>query len=173
MKKFLAAAILAALVLPATPAYAGPPQREAALLHWLPQRAVLHAEIRADRARHRRILERRAERQAAREAAQAAAAASSTPSAVPSTSTYSGGCLSSEQVASYARGAGFPESAIPQMLYYADRESNFCPGAINSSSGACGLWQIYPAMPGCTDPAQNAAYAYAKYRASGFSPWGG
>ena len=94
--------------------------------------------------------------------------------------TYSGGCLTSDQVAAYARGAGFPESAIPTMVAYAYRESHFCPGAINQTSGACGLWQIWPAQPGCTDPATNAAQAYAKYSAptagggiAGFSPWGG
>lgn len=100
-----------------------------------------------------------------------------TPSSAPSSSTsgsaptYSGGVLSASQVASYARGAGFPESVIPTMVAIAYRESRFNPGAINSSSGACGLWQIYPAQPGCTNPASNAAMAYAKYRASGLSPW--
>jgi len=86
--------------------------------------------------------------------------------------TYSGGCLTSDQVAAYARSAGFPESAIPTMVAYAYRESHFCPGAVNPS-GACGLWQIYPAQPGCTDPATNAAQAFAKYQSAGFSPWGG
>jgi len=81
--------------------------------------------------------------------------------------------LSAEQVAAFARGAGFPDWAIDEMVYYASRESGFMPGAINSSSGACGLWQIYPAQPGCTDPAANAAMAYAKFKASGFAPWGG
>lgn len=87
--------------------------------------------------------------------------------------SYSGGVLSAEQVASYARGAGFPESVIPTMVSIAARESGFDPGAINASSGACGLWQIYPAQPGCTDPATNAAMAFAKYQASGLAPWGG
>jgi hypothetical protein len=97
----------------------------------------------------------------------------STPPTTSTASTnYSGGVLSASQVASYARGAGFPESAIPTMVAYAYRESHFDPGAINSSSGACGLWQIYPAQPGCTDPATNAALAFQKYQASGFSPWG-
>lgn len=92
--------------------------------------------------------------------------------ATTSTRSYSGGVLSAAQVASYARGAGFPESVIPTMVSIAYRESRFNPGAINSSSGACGLWQIYPAQSGCTNPVANAAMAYAKYRASGLSPWG-
>lgn len=85
------------------------------------------------------------------------------------------GCLSEEQVASYARGAGFPESVIATMVVIAYRESHYCPGAVNSSSGACGLWQMYP-CPGthALDPATNAAMAYAKYVGSGYDldPWG-
>jgi hypothetical protein len=75
-------------------------------------------------------------------------------------------------VASYARQAGFPEAVIPVMVSLAYRESHFEPGAINASSGACGLWQIYPAEPGCTDPATNATLAYEKWRAAGLAPWG-
>jgi hypothetical protein len=90
-----------------------------------------------------------------------------------SSSSYVGGVLSSSQVAAYARGAGFPESAIPTMVAYAYRESHFDPNAINASSGACGIWQIWPAQPGCTNPATNAALAFQKYQASGFAPWGG
>jgi hypothetical protein len=64
---------------------------------------------------------------------------------------------------------------ISTMVYYASRESGYCPGAINSSSGACGLWQLYPCSGGSAwlDPATNARLAYQKYAASGFSPWGG
>lgn len=86
---------------------------------------------------------------------------------------YSSGVLSAAQVASFAREAGFPESVIPTMVGFAYRESRFNPAAINATSGACGLWQIFPAQPGCTNPAANAAMAYAKYRAAGLSPWGG
>lgn len=105
------------------------------------------------------------------------AAPSSATSSAPAPSS-SGGCLSDGQIASYARAAGFPESVISTMVYIAAHrngtgESGGCPGAINPSSGACGLWQIYPAQPGCTDPATNAALAYEKYKASGLSPWGG
>lgn len=114
------------------------------------------------------ILERR-ERRAAREAAQEAAAAPSTPSAPPSTF----GWLSAEQVASYARGAGFPESVVPTMVAIAARESGYNPNAVNPTSGACGLWQLYP-CPGshAFNPATNAALAYQKYAAAGLSPWG-
>jgi hypothetical protein len=59
------------------------------------------------------------------------------------------------------------------MVAYAYRESHFDPNAINASSGACGIWQIWPAQPGCTNPATNAALAFQKYQASGFAPWGG
>lgn len=132
-------------------------------------------------ARRERIDEQRA-REAAREARQAAAAvvAPTPPTYSPPASTYSG-CLTAEQVASYARGAGFPESAISTMVAFAYRESHYCPGAVNSSSGACGLWQLYPCPgPDALDPARNAALAYSKYSApvpgggiAGFSPWGG
>lgn len=126
-------------------------------------------------ARRAHVLQlRRAAQQAARAAAQAQEALDN-PQVPPSPtySSYTGGCLSDTQVAGYLRAAGFPESAISTMLYYSHRESGNCPGAINSSSGACGLFQIYPAQPGCTDPATNARLAYEKYQASGFSPWGG
>lgn len=91
------------------------------------------------------------------------------------TSSYSGGVLSDAQVVGYLRGAGFPESAIPTMLYYSHRESGNDPRAINASSGACGLWQLYPCYGGAAwlDPAVNAHFAHEKYLASGFAPWGG
>lgn len=111
-------------------------------------------------------------RRLAEAAAQAAQDAQEALDAAPTASSYSG-CLTDAQVAAYARSAGFPESVIPTMVSFAYRESHYCPGAINSSSGACGLWQIYPAQPGCTDPATNAAQAFAKYQAAGLSPWGG
>lgn len=114
-------------------------------------------------------------RRLAEAAAQAAQDAQEALDAAPTASSYSG-CLSDAQVASYARSAGFPESVIPTMVYIAAHrngsgESGGCPGKINADSGACGLWQIYPPQPGCTDPATNAAQAFAKYQASGLSPW--
>lgn len=82
------------------------------------------------------------------------------------------GVLTAVQVANYARGAGFPDYTIPTMVFYAGRESGFDPRAVNSSSGACGLWQLYPCPgPQALDPAVNAHYAYLKWRASGFAPW--
>jgi len=139
-------------------------------------------------ARHARA-ERRAEARRAAEAAAAAAEAAAT-SAPTYTSSYSGegSRLSDDQVASYLRGAGFPESAIQQMLYYSHRESGNCPTAVNGLSGcpsyeaaaqhveayhsACGLFQIYTCPgPDALDPARNAALAYSKYQSSGFSPW--
>jgi hypothetical protein len=81
--------------------------------------------------------------------------------------------LTADQVAKYARGAGFPESIIPTMVAIAARESAYNAHAVNLSSGACGLYQIYP-CPGlqALDPATNSALAYAKYQASGLQPWG-
>jgi hypothetical protein len=140
-------------------------------------RATFVARLREHR---RDVREHKAElaelRRLAEQAAAAAAAAEAALDAVPASS--SGGCLSDAQIAAYARGAGFPESVIPTMVYIAAHrngtgESGGCPGAINPSSGACGLWQIYPPQYGCTDPAQNAAMAFAKYQAAGLSPWGG
>lgn len=127
----------------------------------------------AERNRENRIAFHREQERAAR---LAAAAATVTPAPItvpPSFPTYTGGVLSSEQVASYARGAGFPESVIPTMVAIAYRESGFDPAAVNDSSGACGLWQMYPCPgPEALNPATNAAMAYAKYAASGLSPWG-
>lgn len=117
-------------------------------------------------------------RRLAEQAAAAAQAAQDALDAAPAASY--GGCLSDAQIAAYARGAGFPEWVIPTMVYIAAHrgpsgrgESGGCPGAINPDSGACGLWQIYPPQYGCTDPAQNAAMAFAKYQAAGLAPWGG
>jgi len=98
------------------------------------------------------------------------------PAAQPSYPAILGGGafqLSAVQVAGYARGAGFPESVIPTMVAIAARESGYNAHAVNLSSGACGLWQLYP-CPGIAylDPATNAAGAYAKYQASGLAPWG-
>lgn len=98
-----------------------------------------------------------------------------TPIAAPaptSTTSYPSGVLSAQEVGSFARGAGFPESVIPTMVAIAYRESRFNPAAVNSSSGACGLWQIYPCPgPDALDPARNAALAYSKYQSGGLSPW--
>ena len=92
-----------------------------------------------------------------------------TPITHTSSSTASGGW------ADELRAVGFPESAIPHMLYIIERESGGNPGAINSSSGACGLTQLYPCYGGAAwlDPITNLRMALQKYHSSGFAPWGG
>lgn len=108
-----------------------------------------------------------------------------TPTPDPPTTYVGGGALSAAQVESYARAAGFPESALSTMVGYAARESGFCPTAVygygcdgaghfTSGGPACGLWQLWPCPgPEAANPATNAALAFAKYEASGFAPWGG
>jgi hypothetical protein len=114
------------------------------------------------KARRERIRERR---QRERE--------TSEPEPVTYSTSSSGAALSEAEVAAYARGAGFPESIISTMVAIAWRESSFIPSAINPSSGACGLWQMYPCPgPEALDPATNAAMAYAKYEERGLEPWG-
>lgn len=110
------------------------------------------------------------ERQQARLEAQEQAEEDATVSVAPS---YGHGKLWAFQVADYARAAGFPEHIITTMVAIAWRESSFDPGAINPSSGACGLWQMYP-CPGshALNPSVNAAMAFAKYQAGGLAPWG-
>ncbi len=97
--------------------------------------------------------------------------------------------LTAAQVASFARQAGFPESAVPTMVAYADRESGYCPRAVNgqgcvgmayAGGPACGLWQLYPCPgPSALDPMVNAWGARQKCLASVaagrgcFAPWGG
>lgn len=133
--------------------------------------------VRRLRRDHRRELREAAAAAAAEAAATPTVTLSSAPTSSYSTSS-SGGCLSDAEIASYARAAGFPESVIPTMVYIAAHrngtgESGGCPGAINPSSGACGLWQLYPCYGGSAwlDPATNARLAYQKYAASGLSPW--
>jgi hypothetical protein len=147
---------------------------------WVLQHKLTWMRGRANRLEHRNaVLHRfidRMRRQEQRQQSQPAA--SSTPSSsapTPAPTSYSGGVLTDAEVTSYLRAAGFPESAIPQMLYYSHRESGNDPTAINSASGACGLFQLYPCSGGSAwlDPATNARLAYEKYQASGFAPWGG
>jgi hypothetical protein len=123
---------------------------------------------------------RRAAAAAAREAAAAAAAAEAATRAAPSySSSYGGGgALSSEQIASLARAAGFPESVISTMVAIVFRESGGNPGAVNgggpavAGGSACGLYQLYPCPgPDALDPARNTALAYSKYQSAGLSPW--
>jgi hypothetical protein len=90
------------------------------------------------------------------------------------------GCLTAGEVASYASKAGFTASEVPVMVGFAARESGYCPGAINTSSGACGLWQLYPCPgPQALEPMANAWLAREKCLAAEaagrgcFAPWGG
>jgi len=98
-------------------------------------------------------------------------AAPSPSTANTSTTSYpSGGGWADE-----LRAVGFPESAIPHMLYIIQRESGGNPNAVNPTSGACGLTQLYPCYGGSAwlDPMTNLRLAFQKYQASGFAPWGG
>ena len=132
------------------------PLREATLLRALPIRSMLRTEVREIA---RRIRERKERQRELREqrAAEAAAAAAPAP-------TYSAPTYSSDGWADELLAVGFPESAIPTMLYIIDRESGGDPSAINSSSGACGLTQIYPYVSGCLNPITNLRLALQKYR---------
>jgi hypothetical protein len=66
---------------------------------------------------------------------------------------------------------GGPAEVAPLMAAIALAESGGDAGAENPSSGACGLWQIHPAEPGCSDPQQNAQMAVRKYRSQGLGAW--
>jgi hypothetical protein len=102
---------------------------------------------------------------------EAAAAVVSVPEP---TTAYSGDMGWADEL----RAVGFPESAIPTMLYIIDRESGGDPNAVNGGGAAyaggpaCGLAQLWPCPgPQALDPITNLRYAYQKYQASGFSPW--
>lgn len=155
----MATAVLAAAILTAVPTL----PRSDGIDHTADEvRLSIVHQIRAHNAYVHRVRERRTAAQEARSAAQVATTSSTSSSAT----TYQGGW------ASALSAAGFPDSAIPTMLYIIQRESGGDPSAINPTSGACGLTQIYPAQPGCLDPMTNLRMAYAKYQASGFAPWG-
>lgn len=130
--------------------------------------------IRIRHAFHDRVQARKDAREAKREAAaaaeaaaEAAAAQEAAPASVPTYTTSADGWA--DELAA----VGFPSSVIPTMLYIIDRESGGNPNAINSSSGACGLTQLYPCYGGSAwlDPMTNLRLAYQKYQASGLSPW--
>lgn len=85
-------------------------------------------------------------------------------------------------LASLARQAGFPESAIPTAVAIAMAESGGNPQALGDVSlgGSKGLWQIYTkAHPDLNskynlfDPVQNAMAAFQVWKNAGgsFSPW--
>lgn len=56
-----------------------------------------------------------------------------------------------------------------EALYVFGRESGLNPNAVNPSSGACGLAQLYPCPPGGLDPVTNLNYAWLKYVDGGYS----
>ena len=66
---------------------------------------------------------------------------------------------------------GWPDSAHGTWLRVVERESHGQPGAVNRSSGATGLLQIYPGGHRYLDPEVNLRAGLAKYRASGWAPW--
>ena len=78
--------------------------------------------------------------------------------------------------------AGGPRGAAPIAAAIALAESGGCSGDINPTDNggtqtSWSLWQISDGthnqpVPGIMDPAVNAQQAVAKYKASGWSPWG-
>jgi hypothetical protein len=89
--------------------------------------------------------------------------------------------LTLQQVAAYARGAGFYGDALVDIVAVATPESSLSTTAVNSSSGAVGLWQINQPVhvqdhPGWTrqwlmDPINNAAAAKIIYDQQGMGAW--
>lgn len=75
------------------------------------------------------------------------------------------------QIFNFAEQAGFTasEAVIATAIALAESGGN---SSIVNSIGATGLWQIYPAQSGSTDPLTNAKQAFAKYSAAGdWCPW--
>lgn len=107
---------------------------------------------------------------------------------VSTTSSPSGPLhISEAQAAAAMRAAGFPESVIAWFNNgIIARESGYCPTAVYpghctgdtryfvAGGNACSLFQLYHCPgPQAADPYVAARYAYAKYKTSGLSPWGG
>lgn len=67
--------------------------------------------------------------------------------------------------------AGGDSAVAPLMSAIAMAESGGNPQATNSSSGACGLWQIHPCQNGAYDPMTNAQMAVGKYNSQGLAAW--
>jgi hypothetical protein len=93
------------------------------------------------------------------------------------------GILTPEQIAYYARAAGFRDdrrsndpgqrhSELAVAIAIALAESNGDSGVVNSI-GATGLWQIYPGGEQYLDPQANAEMAWNKYEGRGrrFTAW--
>src|SRR5262245_54893581 len=115
MKIVLAAAILLATAAPASAHQTEVTQKQmrwkrAGLIEW-----------------NREVARRERQRLAAIEAAEVESAE---PDATQAAPTFNPGALSAEQIASYLRGAGFPESVISTMVSIIYRESGGCPTAV-------------------------------------------
>lgn len=92
-----------------------------------------------------------------------------------------GGNLSAQQIAQYAKNAGFSGSDLATAVAIALAESSGNPSAVGDLNlgVSSGLWQInlraHPEFAGWNlfDPQQNANAAYSVYAAAGnsFSPW--
>lgn len=116
--------------------------------------------------KHRRLMLEK------REAAAAAAAEATTTTTNTPSYTATGGWA--DELAA----VGFPASVIPTMLYIIQRESGGDPTAVYGGGSAyaggpaCGLVQLFPCPgPQALDPMTNLRYGFAKYQASGLSPW--
>jgi hypothetical protein len=91
--------------------------------------------------------------------------------------------LTPQEIAGYARGAGFPADQIPTAVAVALAESGGDPAAVNSAnrngSVDYGLWQINTVHGALLqqgnkfDPAANAKMALSVYRGAGskWTPW--
>lgn len=89
--------------------------------------------------------------------------------------------LTLQQVAAYARAAGFTGDALVNMTAVATPESSLRTDAVNGSSGAVGIWQInqpvhvkdHPTWTRAwlSDPQNNASAAKVIYDAQGMGAW--
>ena len=70
-----------------------------------------------------------------------------------------------------ARYVGWPDRAHRTFVLVVTRESHGQPGAVNRSSGATGLLQLYPGAHRYLAPEVNLRAGLYKYRASGWAPW--
>lgn len=87
------------------------------------------------------------------------------------------GPLSAEQVAALAGRAGWPAELVDDVVAIAWRESRNDPHAVNVTSGACGLMQLYPCPgPEAMAPLGNLLLARSKCLAASvrgdcLDPW--
>jgi hypothetical protein len=79
--------------------------------------------------------------------------------------------LSAKQIAILAMGAGWSPRLAVTATAIALAESSGNPNAVNSASGAAGLWQIYPGSQALLDPEANARAAYNRYQSQGWGAW--